>query len=145
MEPILLQKQIKDNANDLQEFCKDLKAWGEEMQKKDSKQIDKNASTFKIKYIHHKNHKISFQNIPAKPKKKICKDKQIKTNDNSTKGKKVVDYTAWDKYDVEAECARIDENSSEDSDVSDEIDEANMDFAMQEKEKVFNNNTVKLS
>lgn len=35
MDPILLQKQLKNNANDLQEFCNDLKNWGDEMKRKE--------------------------------------------------------------------------------------------------------------
>lgn len=35
MDPIRLQKHLKNNANDLQEFCKDLKLWGEDMKRKD--------------------------------------------------------------------------------------------------------------
>lgn len=36
MDPFSLQKQVKDNASDLQDFCKDLKAWREEMDVKNN-------------------------------------------------------------------------------------------------------------
>lgn len=36
MDPFLLQKQIKDNASDLQDFCKDLKLWKDEMDSKEN-------------------------------------------------------------------------------------------------------------
>ncbi|XP_017777637.1 PREDICTED: RNA polymerase II-associated protein 3 [Nicrophorus vespilloides] len=35
MDPIRLQKQLKDNNLDLHDFCKDLKNWGDEMKQKD--------------------------------------------------------------------------------------------------------------
>lgn len=35
MDPILLQKQLRDNTNDLQDFCNDLKEWSSEMKRKE--------------------------------------------------------------------------------------------------------------
>lgn len=35
MDPHLLQKQLRDNSEDLSEFCKDLKDWSNEMKRKD--------------------------------------------------------------------------------------------------------------
>lgn len=35
MDPYLLQKQLRDNSDDLSEFCKDLKEWSNEMKRKD--------------------------------------------------------------------------------------------------------------
>lgn len=35
MNPVLLQKQLKDNASDLDQFYRELKTWGEEMKRKD--------------------------------------------------------------------------------------------------------------
>lgn len=37
MDSFLLQKQIKDNAADLQDFCKDLKEWGEQTKLEEQK------------------------------------------------------------------------------------------------------------
>lgn len=34
--PLLLQKQLRENAANLQDFAKDLKSWGEEMTRKES-------------------------------------------------------------------------------------------------------------
>lgn len=36
MNPMLLQKQLRENAGNLEEFAKDLKSWGEEMKKKEN-------------------------------------------------------------------------------------------------------------
>lgn len=46
MESLLLQKQVRDNAKDLQEYCKDLLEWGNEMKQKDEslKRSSKNQS-----------------------------------------------------------------------------------------------------
>lgn len=49
------------------------------------------------------------------------------------------DYAAWDKFDVEKECERLDANgggNESDSELSDEYDESSKDEAMLEKEKV---------
>lgn len=35
MDPILLQKQLRDNTNDLQDFCKELKEWSTDMKRKE--------------------------------------------------------------------------------------------------------------
>lgn len=35
MNPYLLQKQLRDNSNDLKDFCKDLKDWSNEMKRKE--------------------------------------------------------------------------------------------------------------
>lgn len=45
MDPYLLQKQIKENASDLQDFCKELKVWGEQM--KNEEEHKKNPSKIK--------------------------------------------------------------------------------------------------
>lgn len=48
------------------------------------------------------------------------------------------DYAAWEKFDVEKECQKIDDNkdSSSDSELTDEHDESMRDEALFEKEKV---------
>lgn len=35
MDPIALQRQLRNNSNDLLSFCEELKQWGEEMKRKD--------------------------------------------------------------------------------------------------------------
>lgn len=57
-----------------------------------------------------------------------------------TKKIKGSDYAAWDKFDADAYCAKMDkeetgENSSPESELSDEIDETAIDLANSEKEK----------
>lgn len=36
MDPILLQKQLRDNSADLQDYYKDIQSWGEEMKRKEA-------------------------------------------------------------------------------------------------------------
>lgn len=66
-----------------------------------------------------------------------AKNQKVEKNETKTdKLPKVTDYSTWDKYDVEGECARLDMDSSNESDISDEIDETKMNLAKEEKEKV---------
>lgn len=65
--------------------------------------------------------------------------KSKKTEKNKTKEckpREVTDYSSWDKYDFDGACARLDVDSSNESDISDEIDETKMVLAKEEKEKV---------
>ncbi|GJQ76125.1 putative potential Monad-binding region of RPAP3 [Trypoxylus dichotomus] len=130
MESFLLQKQVRDNANDLQEFCKDLQEWGKEMNKKDEslKRSSNNQSE-----------------IPL-PRNKVTKimelDKQATEHKPTMKTKKIgsCDYSAWDKFDADAYCEKMDkeeagEDSSPESELSGEIDDAAIDLANSEKEK----------
>lgn len=45
MNPILLQKQLRDNSNDLQDFCKELKDWSSEMKRKEEALKSDDAET----------------------------------------------------------------------------------------------------
>lgn len=36
MNPLRLQKQLRENAANLEDFAKDLKSWGEEMKRKEN-------------------------------------------------------------------------------------------------------------
>lgn len=55
----------------------------------------------------------------------------------SSKKRTGTDYAAWDKFDAEKECERIDKKTSSESEseLSDEFDESSKDEAMLEKEK----------
>lgn len=70
-------------------------------------------------------------------------DKAIKPNEEKPvpkkkKRMKVSDYSAWEKYDADAECAKLDDEelARDDSDLSDEFDENAREEAIYEKEKV---------
>ncbi|KAK4884260.1 hypothetical protein RN001_000531 [Aquatica leii] len=123
MDPLNLQKQIRNNSDDLLNFCSELKQWGEEMKNKDA--------ALKTGY-----------NLDDVPKSKPIVTKPAKTEkvekpkSKSKKRIKASDYTSWEKFDVEAECAKLDEEHDADSgDLTDEIDEDAHDQAVYEKEK----------
>lgn len=46
------------------------------------------------------------------------------------------DYSAWEKFDADAECEKMDYSENEESELSDECDEANREEAFVQKEKV---------
>ncbi|KRT78312.1 Tetratricopeptide repeat-containing protein, partial [Oryctes borbonicus] len=130
MDSFLLQKQVRDNASDLQEYCKELQEWGNEMKKVDEslKRSSNNQSEVPLR-------KSKVTKV-TESKQQILEDKLIK------KAKKIksCDYAAWDKFDADAYCTKMDkkeaeENSSPESELSDEIDDSAIDLANSEKEK----------
>lgn len=48
MDPILLQKQLRDNTNDLQDFCKELKEWSTDMKRKEESVNNDDDNTEKV-------------------------------------------------------------------------------------------------
>ncbi|XP_018574394.1 RNA polymerase II-associated protein 3 [Anoplophora glabripennis] len=127
MNPVLLRKQLQENASDLQDFCKDLKSWGEEMKRKeealkncDSERTsqENNSDHKKIKK-HDKSIKKSKKEVPKKPVTKIG----------------ITDYGAWDKFDADAECNKLEDDINEDSELTDECNDNMQDLAIIEKEK----------
>jgi hypothetical protein len=50
MNPILLQKQLRENASDLNDFYKDLKMWGEDMKKKEESRQQPTDSNVGLKF-----------------------------------------------------------------------------------------------
>lgn len=59
-----------------------------------------------------------------------------KSKDDGTKRIRGCDYAAWDRFDVEAECARVEDDEEQDGELTDEYDEGARDDATHEKEKV---------
>ncbi|KAF5283855.1 hypothetical protein FQA39_LY04675 [Lamprigera yunnana] len=127
MDPFNLQRQIRNNSDDLVNFCKEMKEWGNEMKTKDAalkRKPDEGAKTT------HKVKKETKLVEVEKPKSKV--KKRIVSSD----------YAAWEKFDVEKECTKLDEGTNSDSgDLTDENDEDAQDEAICEKEK--GNNFVK--
>lgn len=48
----------------------------------------------------------------------------------------VTDYAAWEKFDVDAECDKLEDDINEDSELTDECNDNLQDLALIEKEKV---------
>ncbi|KAF5300924.1 hypothetical protein FQR65_LT09087 [Abscondita terminalis] len=79
---------------------------------------------------------------PDTKKSKISSEQTDKPKKKGRKRIKASDYAAWEKFDAEAECAKLDEENDIDSgDLTDEVDEDAHDNANYEKEK--GNNFVK--
>ncbi|XP_068894279.1 RNA polymerase II-associated protein 3 [Tenebrio molitor] len=122
MNPILLQKQLRENASDLNDFYKDLKMWGEDMKKKEeSRQQPTDSNLLDKKTEVAVNKKRKSDRKPLLIEKSRCKSG-------------LTDYTAWEKFDAEAECEKVDDENA-DSDLTDEYDETLKDEAYVEKEK----------
>ncbi|KAI4467224.1 rna polymerase ii-associated protein 3 [Holotrichia oblita] len=126
MDSYLLQKQVRNNAKDLQEFYKELQDWGSEMKKKDEslKRSSNNQSGVPLP-------KSKLSKVTELDKETVTEKPAITKKTKKIKGS---DYTAWDKFDADAYCAKMDkedagENSSPESDLSDEIDETAIDLA----------------
>ncbi|CAG9862975.1 unnamed protein product [Phyllotreta striolata] len=119
-DPILLQKALRENTNDIFEFSKDLKKWGEEMKRKEESFKKDMQDTFDQKKgpKGHKKRKSSRSDKGKSPATKIGG----------------TDYAAWDKFDVDAELNKL-EGDGDDSDLTDECNEEKYDEAIIEKEK----------
>ncbi|XP_058799680.1 RNA polymerase II-associated protein 3-like [Phymastichus coffea] len=94
---ILLQKQIRDNSEDLQKEFLDMEAWEEQMKKKD----------FEIR--HMKDEKV----LPPVRTKKNKKKVTPYSREEKPKAKRIAssDYKSWDKFDVEKACDELDEKT----------------------------------
>ncbi|XP_050306192.1 RNA polymerase II-associated protein 3 [Anthonomus grandis grandis] len=116
MNPVFLQKQLRDNSKDLQDFCQDLKSWGAEMKRKEDSLKTKEEPIKKPKIIK------SASKSEAKPKSKLEKI-------GST------DYAKWEKFDADLECERLEDDIKDDSELTDEFEESARDEALVHKEK----------
>nr|CAI5819204.1 unnamed protein product [Callosobruchus analis] len=123
VNPVLLQKILKENNAVLQEYSEDLKKWGEDMKRKDeslksAKPENSTAGGKKVK-TEEKNEKKVKKKLPEKPARRIGG----------------TDYSAWDKFDVDAELEKLDDDNDEDSELTDEHNESMYDEAIVQKEK----------
>ncbi|XP_015185919.1 PREDICTED: RNA polymerase II-associated protein 3-like isoform X2 [Polistes dominula] len=121
----LLQKQVKDNSEDLKREFLNLKTWEEEMKRKEKELLDKSNDQV-LPPIRSKKKKV-MQKPPVKEK---C-------NEN-TKRIKSSDYSSWDKFDVEKACKEIDKTDSSDES-GEELNEDELkkrhDIATEHKQK----------
>ncbi|CAK9807855.1 RNA polymerase II-associated protein 3 [Anthophora plagiata] len=100
---ISMQKQVRDNADDLQKEFLDMKNWEEQMKRKEE-ELRKETSGQTI-----------LPPIRSKYKNKI---KHILTkqngNDNKSKRIKSYDYSAWEKFDVDKACKEVEKEQQSD-------------------------------
>lgn len=99
---IELQRQIKENAEDLRRFVSDLSSWEEEMKRKDSGAYAGSSKDNVVPPIRNATKKCDNSNsvgVPTSEEPHGVK-KRISSND----------YAAWEKFDVEKACDEV-ENS----------------------------------
>ncbi|KAJ3650284.1 hypothetical protein Zmor_021981 [Zophobas morio] len=120
MDPVSLQKQLRDNAADLNDFYKELKSWGEDMKRKNE---------FNETPTEKKSSSESRRSNLTKKKNATEVKSKLKSKVGFT------DYSAWEKFDADAECEKVDYNENDESDLTDECDETARDEAYLQKEK----------
>ncbi|XP_043258103.1 RNA polymerase II-associated protein 3 isoform X2 [Colletes gigas] len=104
---ILMQKQVKDNAEDLQKEFLDIKNWEEQMKSKDEELRNQRSEQTSLPPIRSKN-KSKTKFTPTKQNGSDIKPKRIKS----------YDYSAWDKFDIDEACKEV--NKTEQSDSSED-------------------------
>ena len=126
-----VQRQVKNNATDLNDYLRDLDNWTKQMENKDEQlkqakkkkkleengQIQKSPVSTKV-VKEEQNREIKKDASP--PKK--AKTETVKPQVVSSKSVKPRDYSEWDKFDVDAACDDVDQKSSDESDLEDEED-----------------------
>lgn len=97
---VLLQKQVRDNSEDLRSEFLDMKNWEEQMKRKERELLSENAEQKILPPIRSRNKK--------KPAMKENK------NTENSKRIKACDYAAWDKFDVDTACKEFDKEEQSD-------------------------------
>ncbi|XP_015255624.1 PREDICTED: RNA polymerase II-associated protein 3 [Cyprinodon variegatus] len=125
-----LQLQVRQNAEDLQSFMRDLESWEEEIRRRDEELRTGGVQELQTKLppVRNKSYKTKSR---EKRKKKEAGD--IKTEGVQQASRlKSYDYPSWDKFDVDKALAEMDKEESHESD----SEEAGVDkeTALMEKE-----------
>lgn len=119
--PLMLQKSIKDNASNLQEYMKDISSWEKEMKAKDQalNQISSEDNQQSFPPVRSKK-TVSSTAGPETTKQisvKSSSDNKRKTQTDKpeNKPKKISgsDYAAWDKFDVDKALKSSDEEGTD--------------------------------
>ena len=127
-----VQRQVKNNATDLNDYLRDLDNWTKQMENKDEQlkqakkkkkleengQIQKSPVSTKVVKEEQNREIKKDASPPKKAKTETVKPQQVA----STKSVKPRDYSEWDKFDVDAACDDVDQKSSDESDLEDEED-----------------------
>uniref|UniRef100_A0A1B6CJF4 Uncharacterized protein n=1 Tax=Clastoptera arizonana TaxID=38151 RepID=A0A1B6CJF4_9HEMI len=123
---ILIQKQIRDNSDDLHSYIRDLTAWETEMKRKD-KQLSNITSEKNV--------------LPPIRRKK--KEPETVKEKKTTKRIPGHDYASWEKFDVEKVCEELDnQNSEESTEETNFKDEKNLKKEEAQYEKLLGNRYV---
>ncbi|XP_012239843.1 RNA polymerase II-associated protein 3 isoform X1 [Bombus impatiens] len=121
---ILMQKQVKDNAEDLQKEFLDMKNWEEQMRCKDEQLRKEKSGQITLPPIRSK-HKNKTKNSSIKKDQGDNKSKRIKSHD----------YSAWEKFDVDKECRKIDNNEQSDDSEDEHMSKEELEKAHQKATK----------
>ncbi|KAL0131847.1 hypothetical protein PUN28_003004 [Cardiocondyla obscurior] len=106
---ILLQKQVRDNSEDLQSEFLDLKNWEAQMKRKEQEILNDRNEQEIIPPIRSKN-------------KKTSTEKETKTPTNS-KRIKSYDYSSWNKFDVDKACKELESEDQSDESIEEPLSE----------------------
>jgi tetratricopeptide (TPR) repeat protein len=110
-----MQYQMRENNSYLNDYMVDLNSWTDDIKKKEEnlKTTANSTTTNDLPPIRN------FIAPPKPPKKSKKKNPPAKPSSSIH----AYDYRSWDKYDVDAECERVDNEQDENGDEADEEDE----------------------
>ncbi|CAK9822263.1 RNA polymerase II-associated protein 3 [Anthophora retusa] len=100
---ISMQKQVRDNADDLQKEFLDMKNWEEQMKRKEEELRKETSGQTTLPPIRSK-HKNKIKHILTKQNGSDNKSKRIKS----------YDYSAWEKFDVDKACKEVEKEQQSD-------------------------------
>ena len=113
-----MQFQMRENNAYLDDYMKDLNSWTDDIKKTEETLKTTSNSTSTTKDLPPIRNFIA----PPKPKKKSKKKDLPPPTTTASSSIHAYDYRSWDKYDVDAECERID-NDQDNGGGDDEVEE----------------------
>jgi tetratricopeptide (TPR) repeat protein len=129
-----MQYQMRENNSYLNDYMKDLNSWTDDIKKKDENIKNTANTTTTTKDLPPIRNFIP----PPKPKKK---SKKKNLPPRPTSSIHAYDYRAWDKYDVDGECERVDdqqeENDNADNEEEDDDDEEWQEEVLKKKAEYY--------
>ncbi|KAG8439731.1 hypothetical protein GDO86_005777 [Hymenochirus boettgeri] len=132
-----LQLQMKQNAEELQDFMRELESWGKDIKQKDAKLCNQTITDKQIlPPIRNKDYKKKKKSNTKPPEEKKSQEDCIKPK------KKLLDYEYWNKLDVDKALQEIDKEDNTNESMSAESESGdedgitvNTEKALAEKEK----------
>jgi len=144
-----VQKQVKDNAEDVNDFLKDLDSWAADMTLKDNKlreqklinspnketsSVDRSSTRDAPTTITMKHNKQKTKPPKNARKEKETKSKGIVPSPPKKEKIKAYEYDKWDRFDVDDECSKVDaEASASSSDEEMEMEEVMQDERLKQQ------------
>lgn len=126
-----MQYQMRENTSYLNDYMKDLDSWTDDIKKKEENlKKTSNSTSSTTKDLPPVRNFIE----PPKPKKKSKKKNSTTQQPSSTIS--AYDYRSWDKYDVDAECEKVDSEPIKDDDESEGEEEEDDEDDEQWQEEV---------